>query len=100
MPANPENSAVATGLEKFAFQSQRKATTKNANYRTNTLTSHTSKVMLKTPQARLQQYVNCELSDVQARLRKGRGNKRSNCQYLLDHRKSKRVPEKHLLLHY
>ena len=54
--------------------------------------------MLKILQARLQQYVNCELPDVQASFRKGRGTKRSNCQHALDHRKSKRVPEKHLFL--
>ena len=51
--------------------------------------------MLKILQARLQQYVNRELPDVQdAGFRKGRGNQRSKCQYLLDHRKSRRVPEK------
>ena len=48
--------------------------------------------MLKILQARLQQYVNCEVPDVQARFRKGRGQK-SNCQHVLDHRKSKRVQE-------
>ena len=42
-------------------------------YCTIALISHASKVMLKILQARLQQYVNCELPDVQARLRKGRG---------------------------
>ena len=56
------------------------------------------KVMLKILQARLQLYMNCELPDVQAGFRKGRGT-RSNC-CLLDHGKSKRVPEKHLLLLY
>ena len=61
--------------------------------------SHASKVMLKLLQARLQQYVNRELPDVQAGFRKGRGN-RSNCQHLLDHGKSKRVPEKHVFLLY
>ena len=70
-----------------------------SNYHTIALISHASKVMLKILQARLQQYVNCELPDVQAGFRKGRGN-RSNCQHLLDHLKSKRVPEKHLLLLY
>ena len=55
--------------------------------------------MLKILQARLQQYVNRKLPDVQAGFRKGRGN-RSNCQHLLDHQKSKRVPEKHLFLFY
>ena len=44
-----------------------------SNYRTIALISHTSKVMLKILQARLQQYVNCELPDVQAGLRKGSG---------------------------
>ena len=64
------------------------------------LISHTSKVILKILQARLQQYVNWELPDVQAGFRKGRRNQRSNCQHLLDHQKSKRVPEKHLLLYW
>ena len=44
----------------------------SSNYRTIALISHSSKVMLKILQARLQQYVNCELSDVQAGFRKGR----------------------------
>ena len=72
MPANLENSAVATGLEKVSFHSNPKEC---SNYRTVALISHASKVMLKILQARLQQYVNCELPDVQARFRKGRGNK-------------------------
>ena len=61
------------------------------------LISHASKVMLKILQARFQQYVNRELPDVQAGFKKGRGT-RDQCQHLLDHRKSKRIPEKHLLL--
>ena len=69
-----------------------------SNYRTFVLISHISKVMLKILQARLQQYVNCELPDVQADFRQR--NQRSNCQHPLDHGKSKRVPEKHLLLLY
>ena len=72
-----------------------------SNYGTIALISQASKVMLKILQARLQQYVNRELPDVQAGFRKGRGNVgRSNCQYTLDHQKSKRVPEKHLFLLY
>ena len=67
-----------------------------SNYLTIALISHASKVMLKTLQTRLQQYVNSELPDVQAGFRKGRGT-RSNCQHSLDHQKIKRVPEKHLL---
>ena len=46
-----------------------------SNYRTIVLISHTSKVLLKILQARLQQYVNCELPDVQAGFRKGRGTR-------------------------
>ena len=45
------------------------------NYRTIALISHASKVMLKILQARLQQYENCELPDVQAGFRKGRGTR-------------------------
>ena len=69
-----------------------------SNYHTIALISHASKVILKILQARLQQYVNRELSDVQAGVRKSRGTKRSNCQHPLDHRKSKRIPQKRLLL--
>ena len=59
-----------------------------SNYCTTALISHASKVMLKILQARLQQYVDRELPDVQAGFRKGRGN-RSNCQHLLDHGKAR-----------
>ena len=59
MPANVENSAVATGLEKVSFHFNPKGNAKEcSNYRTIVLTSHTSKVMLKILQARLQQYMN------------------------------------------
>ena len=60
--------------------------------------AHASKVMLKILQARLQQYVNHELPDVQAGFRKGRGTRDQQCWHALDHQKSKRVPEKYLLL--
>ena len=70
MPANVENSAVATGLEKVSFHSNPKEC---SNYRTIAPISHASKVMLKILQARLQQYMNWELSDAQAGFRKGRG---------------------------
>ena len=75
MPANLENSAVATGLEKVSFHSiPKKGNAKEcSNYCTIALISHASKVMLKILQTRLQQYVNQELPDVQAGLRKGRG---------------------------
>ena len=76
MPANLENSAVVTGLEKVSFHSNSKENAKEcSNYRTVALISHTSKIMLKILQARLQQYVNRELPDVQAGFRKGRGTR-------------------------
>ena len=77
MPANLENSAVATGLEKVSFHSNPKKgkARECSNYCTIALSSHTSKVMLKILQARLQQYVNRELPDVQAGFRKGRGTR-------------------------
>ena len=77
MPANLENSAVATGLEKVRFHSNRKKGNAKecSNYHTIALISPASKVMLKILQARLQHYVNCELPDVQAGFRKGRGTR-------------------------
>ena len=64
------------GKGKFSFQSQRKDNAKEcSNYCTIALISHASKVMLKILQARLQQYVDCELPDVQAGFRKGRGTR-------------------------
>ena len=77
MPAHLENSAVATGLEKSVFiPIPKKGNAKEcSNYRTVALISHASKVMLKIFQARLQQYVNHELPDVQAGFRKGRGTR-------------------------
>ena len=61
----------------FSFQSQRKAMPKNAQTHLSTiaLISQASKVMLKILQARLQQYVNCEIPNVQAGFRKGRGTR-------------------------
>ena len=77
MPANLENSAVATGLEKVSFiPIPKKGNAKEcSNYRTIALILHTSKVMLNILQARLQQYVNHELPDVQAGFSKGRGTR-------------------------
>ena len=77
MSANLENSAVATGLEKVSFHSiQKKGNAKeSSNYWTIALTSHAGKTMLKIIQARLQQYVNHELPDIQAVFRKGRGTR-------------------------
>ena len=74
MPANLENSAVVTGLERSVFiPIPKKGNAKEcSNYRTIVLISQASKVMLKILQARLQKYVNRELPDVQAGFRKGR----------------------------
>src|SRR5574337_257283 len=77
MPANMENSAVATGLEKVSFHSNPKERQcqRMLNYCTIALISHASEVTLKILQARLQQYVNHELPVVQARFRKSRGTR-------------------------
>ena len=71
------SSGHRTGKGQFLFQSiPKKGNAKEcSNYRTIALISHASKVMLKILQARLQQYVNRELPDVQAGFRKGRGTR-------------------------
>ena len=72
-----ENLAVGTDWKRSVFiPIPNKGNAKEcSNYRTIALMSHTSKVMLKILQARLQQYVNCELPDVQTGFRKGRGTR-------------------------
>ena len=101
MPANLENSAVAPGLEKVSFHSiLKKGSAKEcSNYCTIALISHASKVMLKILQARLQQYMNRELPDVQAGFRKGRGTRDqiANKHWIIG---KARVPGKHLFLLY
>ena len=72
MPTNLENSPVVTGLEKVHFHSNPKEG-ECSNCCTIALISHASKAMLKILQARLQQYMNHEIPDVQAGFRKGRG---------------------------
>ena len=71
MPANLENSVVATGLEDISFHSNPKERQcqRMLKLLQFALISHASKVILKILQARLQQYVNCELPDVQAGFR-------------------------------
>ena len=102
MPANMENSAVATGLEKVSVHSNSKEgqCQRMLNYCTIVLISHPSEVMLKILQVRLQQYVNRELPDVQADFRKGRGTRDqiANIHWII--KKSKTVPEKHLFRLY
>ena len=71
-----------------------------SNYYTIALISHASKVMLKILQARLQQYLNCEIPDVQAGFRKGRGTRdqMANICWIIE--KTKEFQKKHLLLPY
>ena len=88
MPANLENSAVATGLEKVSFHSNPKERQckRMLNYHTIALISHTSKEMLKILQARLYQYMNHELPDVQSGFRKSRGtrNQIANTHWIIE----------------
>ena len=88
MPANLKNSAVATRLEEVSFiPVSKKGNAKEClNYHTIVLISHSSKVMLKILQARLQQFFNWELLDVQSGFRKGRGtrNQIANIHWLID----------------
>ena len=100
MPANLENSAVATGLAKVSFHSNPKERQCQRMLKLphNSLISHASKVMLKILQARLQQYMNRELPDVQAGFRKGRGtrNQIANICWIIE--KAREFQKKHLLL--
>ena len=85
MLANLKNSAVATGLEKAVFISiPKKGNAKeSSNSHTIALISHVIKVMLKILQARLQQYVNCELPDVQDRFTKVTRDQIANNQWII-----------------
>ena len=98
---NLENSAVATGLEKISFHSNPKERQFQRMFKLLYNCPHLtrSQVMFKIIQARLQQYVNCELSDVQVRFRKGRGTRDqiANIRWII---KKARVPEKHPFLLY
>ena len=75
MPANLENSAVATGLEKSVFIPKKGNVKECSTYHTIALISHASQVMLKILQARLQQFMNLELPDIQVGFRKDRGTR-------------------------
>ena len=102
MPANLENSAVATGLEKVSFHSNPKQRQCQRMFKLlHNCTHLASKIMLKILQARFQQYMkNRERPDVQAGFRKGRGTRDqiANISWIIE--KSKRVPKKHLFLLY
>ena len=92
------SSGHRTGKGQFSFQSQRKAMPKNAQTTAQLHSSHTL-VMLKILQARLQQYMNRELPEVQTRFRKGRGTRDqiANIHWIIE---TARVPEKYLFLFY
>ena len=77
MPANLKSSAVATGPEKVSFHSNPKERQCQRMLKLPQIAviSHASKVMFKILQARLQQYMNSELTDVQAGFREGRGTR-------------------------
>ena len=102
MPGNLENSAVATGLEKVSFHSNPKERQCQRMLKLQQLVfiSHASKVTLKILQARLQQYVNRELPDVQAGFRKGRGtrNQIANIHWIME--RAREFQKKHLFLLY
>ena len=101
MPANLENSAVATGLEKVSFHSNPKERQCQRMLRLPHNCTHLtlSRVMLEILQARLQQYVNHELPDVKAGFIKGRGTRDqiANIRWIIE---KARVPERHLFLLY
>ena len=103
MPENLENSAVAKDWKRSVFIPvfipKKGNVNQCSNYCTIALISHASKVMLKILQARLQQYVNPELPDVQAGFRKGRGTRDqiANIRWIIE---KARVPEKHIFLLY
>ena len=96
MPAHLKNSAVATGLT-FIPNPKKGNDKECSKYCTIALISHSSKVMLKILQARLQQYVNRELPDVQALFGKCRGTRDqiANICWIME---KARVPGKHLPL--
>ena len=98
MPANLKSSAGITGVEKSVFiPIPKKVSAKECSSTfTITLISHASNILLKILQDSLQQYMNCELSDVQVGFRKGR-DQIANIHWILE---SKGIPEKHLLLLY
>ena len=95
------SSGHRTGKGQFSFQSQRKAMPKNAQTTlTIALISHTSKVMLKILQARLQQYMHHELPDVQAGFRKGRGTRDQIANICWIIKKAREFQKKHLFMLY
>ena len=102
MPANLKNSAVAAGLEKVSFHSNPKERQCQRMLKLPHIAfiSHASKVMLKILPVRLQQYMNCELPDVQDGSRKGRGKRDQIANILWIIKKAREFQKKHLFLLY
>ena len=94
------SSGHRTGKGQLSFQSQRKAMPKNIQTTAQLHSSHASKVMLKILQARLQQYMNHEILDVQAGFRKSRGARDQIPNICWIIKKAREIPEEHLLLLY
>jgi len=95
------SSGHRTGKGQFSFQSQRKAMPKNVQTTAQLHSPHTlanASVMLKILHSRLQQYINCELPDVQAGFRKGRRARDQITNICWIIKKAREFPEKHLLL--
>ena len=97
MPANLENSTGQQDLKSSVFiPIPKKGNAKEcSNYDITALISHTSKVMLNILQARLQQYMNCELFKLDLEKNRGTRDQIANICWII--KKSKRVPEKYLL---
>ena len=102
MPANLENSAVATGLKKVSFHSNPKENQCQRMLKLPHNCTHltSSKVMLKILQARLQQYMNHELLHVQTGFRKSRGTRDQIANICLIIEKAREFQKKHLFLLY
>ena len=103
MPANMENSAVATGHRKrsvFITIPEKGNARECSNYHSIAIISHTSKVMLKVLQARLQQFMNRKLPDVQTGFRKGRGTRHqiANIHWIIKKQESSRKTSTSALL--
>ena len=94
------SSGHRTGKGQFSFPSQRKAMPKNVQTTAQLHTSHTSKVMLKILQARIQQYMNRELPDAQAGFRKGGGTRDQIANILWIIKRARECQKKHLFLLY
>ena len=100
MPANLENSAQDWKRSVFIPIPKKGNAKEGSNYCTIALISHPSKEMLKILQARLQQYMNCELPNVKTGFRKGRGTRDQIANIHWIAKKAKEFQKKYLLMLY